>query len=114
MSDVDGSLDYMDDLGLFSGKSAPFVRYDKPLSGPFGFHRDSRLSCESDNQTNFAPQQHGGSMTIQRTVEGLHARYDATERKIDRVGTWVVASGLTTVIVGVVLIAVFVFGFRLG
>ena len=26
-------------------------------------------------------------MTIQRTVEELHARYDATEKKVDRVGT---------------------------
>ena len=53
-------------------------------------------------------------MTIHKTIEELHARYDATEAKIDRVGMWVVGTGVTTVIVGAVLIAVFVFGFRLG
>ena len=53
-------------------------------------------------------------MTVQRTVEELHARYDATERKVDRVLRWVVGTGVTTVIVGAVLIAVLVFGFKLG
>ena len=53
-------------------------------------------------------------MTVQRTIEELHARYDATERKVDRVLRWVVGTGITTLFVGAVLIAVFVFGFRLG
>ena len=53
-------------------------------------------------------------MTIQRTVEGLHARYDVIEPKVDQILGWVVASGVTTIIVGIVLVVVFVFGFRLG
>ena len=47
------------------------------------------------------------------TIEALHERYDKTEAKVDRVLAWVVATGLTTVIVGAVLIVVFAFGLKL-
>ena len=53
-------------------------------------------------------------MDFEKTIEGLHDRYDATEEKVDRALAWTVASSVTAVIAITVLVAVFVFGFRLG
>ena len=53
-------------------------------------------------------------MSIQEEIARLHTRYDRTEAAVDRAGNWVIATGVTTVIVGAILIAVFVFGLRIG
>ena len=53
-------------------------------------------------------------MDFEKTIEKLHKRYDTTESKVDRALAWTVASSVTAVIAITVLVAVFVFGFRLG
>ena len=53
-------------------------------------------------------------MSIGDEIARLHLRYDATEAKVDRAVTWAVATGVTSIIVGAVLIVVFVLGVRIG